>query len=190
MLPSQYSWLTKELEEQGGPKALVVAAERYGTLEKPGTPDNPTIIAMADKIAELFPSDYNTWAGRFYDDDGIAWCGLFTAYCEAMAGRAPVDKYLSALAWRKYGSAVEHPMLGDILVKPRSGGGHVTRYVAEDDTHYHCIGGNQSDAVTIARYPKSGISWSFRRPPYRVTPPNVRVVHVAAGGTPTAGSEA
>ncbi len=145
---------------------------------------------MADEIARLFPTNYNTWAGTFYDDDGIAWCGLFHAYCEAVAGRAPVDKYLSALAWRKFGIGVDRPMLGDTLVKPRSGGGHVTRYVAEDETHYHCIGGNQSDAINIVRYPKVGIDWTFRRSPYTKQPANVRVVKVAAGGAPAAGSEA
>ena len=180
MLPARYKWLLDE----PGPKALLVAVGLYGTFETPGHANNPGIIRMAGKIAELFPSNYNQWASTFYDDDGIAWCGLFAAFCEAMAGHAPVDKYLSALAWRKYGAPVANPMLGDLLIKPRSGGGHVTRYVAEDPTHYHCIGGNQSDGVNIVRYPKMGVAWTFRRASYRVQPSNVRVVHVAASGTP------
>ncbi len=189
-LPAQYAWLEKELAEQGGPKAVVEAVRIYGTLERPGTADNPVILEMADTIAERFPSNYNTWASTFYDDDGIAWCGLFAGYCETLAGRAPVDKYLSALAWRKYGIAVPKPMLGDLLIKTRSGGGHVTRYIAEDETQFHCIGGNQGNQVSILRYPKKGIDWSFRRPPYRVQPLNVRVIKVEPGGTAAAGSEA
>jgi uncharacterized protein (TIGR02594 family) len=183
-LPQAYAWLTKE----PGPKALIEAVKLCGTLEKPGAADNPLILGWADEVARLFPGAYNTWAGGWYEDDEIPWCGLFMAICHARAGRRPPDKYLSALAWRSFGIGVERPMLGDTLIKSRKGGGHVTMYVAEDATHFHCLGGNQSNAVSIVRYPKAGIDWAFRRPPYNAQPANVRIVTVAAGGAPAAGS--
>ena len=42
-----------------------------------------------------------------------------------------------------------------MLVFERDGGGHVGFYVGEDGTHYHVLGGNQDDAVSIAKIAKS-----------------------------------
>jgi hypothetical protein len=42
-----------------------------------------------------------------------------------------------------------------VLVFQRPGGGHVGFYVGEDATAYHVLGGNQGDAVTIARIAKA-----------------------------------
>lgn len=184
-LPAQFAWLA----EEKGPLAIVEAVKHVGTLEGSGSHDNPIIIGWADTIAKLFPGGYDDWAASFYGQDSIAWCGLFHAYCQAMAGRHPVDKYLSALEWRDFGHGVVSPMLGDTMVKTRAGGGHVTFYVGEDADHYYCLGGNQSDAVTIARYAKN-LPWTFRRPDYHTQPQEVRVVRVNATGIAAAGSEA
>ena len=58
---------------------------------------------------------------------------------------------------------LDEPTLGAIFVYSRDGGGHVTIYEGEDDEYYFCRGGNQSDAVNVARFPKSrkpvGIMW-------------------------------
>jgi uncharacterized protein (TIGR02594 family) len=186
--PEKWAWLTDE----PGPKALLEAMKVYGTLEKPATADNPVIIAWADEIATRFPSPYNDWAAEFYDDDGIAWCGLGHAIVHARAGRAPVNKYLSAMAWREFGHAVDRPMLGDTMVKPRYGshgnliGGHVTMYVGEDATKYYGLGANQSDAYNIAAWPRGDFKW-FRRPNQ---PENVSPRRVTAGGALADGSEA
>lgn len=180
-----YEWLLAET----APRALVEAVKLHGTLERPGRADNPVIVGWADDVAKAFPGGYNNWAAEFYADDEIPWCGLYMAKVHAAAGRKPPDKYLSALAWRSYGVPADRPMLGDVMVKSRAGGGHVTMYVGEDGTHYHCLGGNQSDQVNIVRYPKA-IDWTIRRSAYTNRPPNVRVVTLAAGGAPSAGSEA
>lgn len=184
-LPAQFKYLEGDV-----PKAVAEAVKLYGTLEKPGTADNPVIIGWADEIARLFPSPYNDWAGKFYADDDIPWCGLGHAIAHARAGRKPVDKYLSALEWRNFGVAAPRPMLGDTMVKKRAGGGHVTMYVGEDAGHYFCLGANQSDAFNIASYPKVGIDWTFRRPAYNNQPASVKVVMVGGGGAAGAGSEA
>ena len=55
-----------------------------------------------------------------------------------------------------------------MLVFERGSGGHVGFAVGQDDTHFFVLGGNQSDAVTIARVAKSrllGARWPATFPP-------------------------
>ena len=59
--------------------------------------------------------------------------------------------------------------------------GHVGFYAGEDDSHYHVLGGNQSDRVCITRVSK-GRLYAARRPLYRVQPGNIRPVHLEATG--------
>jgi hypothetical protein len=41
------------------------------------------------------------------------------------------------------------------LVFKREGGGHVGFYLGEDASSYQVLGGNQDDAVSVARLPKT-----------------------------------
>ncbi len=184
MLPKAYAWLANE----PGPRMLSEALKLHGTLEKPGTADNPAIIAWADEVALTCKSSYNGWAADWYTDDSVPWCGLFVAVCAARSSqdrpeRFPPAKYLAALAWAGWGVTVAKTdaMLGDVLVFVRKGGGHVGLYVGEDATSFHVLGGNQSDAVTISRIDKKRL-YAVRRPSYRVQPANVRKVHLSTGG--------
>ena len=71
--------------------------------------------------------------------------------------------------------------LGDVLVFVRRGGGHVGIYVGDDGTHYHVLGGNQGNAVSIIRIAKARCI-AVRRF-YRIAPPaNVRPIRLAASG--------
>jgi uncharacterized protein (TIGR02594 family) len=170
MLPKPYAWLADE----GAPKMLVEMLRLHGTVETPGARDNPAILAWAKEVG----------LERVYTDDSIPWCGLAMAVVAKRAGKPVVKDPLWALNWRKFGVPVERPMLGDVIVKTRKGGGHVTLYVGEDSTAYHCLGANQSDQVNVARYLKTD-NWSFRRPIWSIAQPaNVRVVKLAAGGAP------
>jgi len=48
------------------------------------------------------------------------------------------------------------------LVFARGSGGHVGFAMGQDDTHFYLLGGNQSDAVTVARVAKArllGARW-------------------------------
>ena len=47
------------------------------------------------------------------------------------------------------------PINGAVLVFERGTGGHVGFAIGQDDTHFYVLGGNQSDAATIARIAKS-----------------------------------
>lgn len=167
-LPKQYAWLAKE----PGPRILLEALKVYGTAETPGPGNNPAIMAWA-KATKL---------DKAYTADSIAWCGLAMAYVALQAGWDLPINPLWAQNWLKWGNPSDKPMLGDVLVFGRKGGGHVGLYVGEDVQSMHTLGGNQSDAVNIKRIAKSRLLGA-RRCPWRVNQPsNVRPVTLAAGG--------
>ncbi|MCV0395493.1 MAG: TIGR02594 family protein [Rhizobiaceae bacterium] len=149
-------------ETRPKPKAVagslpwIVEAERLkGTREAAGAANNPVIMKWAD--------DLDQW----YSGDDVPWCGLYVAHC--MAVGAPLDPQdfnrLGAREWLKYGRAVD-PQKGAILVFWRGSKagwqGHVGFYVGEDAGAYHVLGGNQSNAVTVARIARNrllGARW-------------------------------
>ncbi len=145
------------------PAHLQTAREITGTLEASGSADNPVILGWATEIGRRFPdmADYC----RVYTHDSIPWCGLTVAYCLAHNGIRPVygdadtDRFLWARAWAHYGNPVSSPEPGDILVFD----GHVSFYEGTDGDYYLCRGGNQSDAVNTARYPRTAVI-AIRRP--------------------------
>lgn len=189
--PVQYAYL---LRDPIAPRLVVEALKLYGVHEVAGPANNPTIVAWAAEVATATRSAYADWAADFYNADAIPWCGLFVALCavrsaDGRADRLPEHKYLSALEWRNWGVTVpvKDAVVGDVGISQRNGGGHVFIIVGEDATHFHILGGNQSDQVNIVRKAKADVI-AVRRPPYRVQPPGARKVMVAASGA-LAGSE-
>lgn len=166
-LSAQYAWLGRET----GPKMLVEALKLYGTVEGPGTKDNPTILAWAAEIG----------LAKTYSHDSIPWCGLFIGLVAHRAGKEVVDSPLWALSWADFGKPAPVPMLGDVLTFKRDGGGHVGLYVGEDVSAYHVLGGNQSDQVCITRIARPRL-YRARRPEYVEQPANVRKIELAANG--------
>lgn len=94
-------------------------------------------------------------------------CGDFVETCIRMA--LPDEPLLGAVGtnpywarnWLLFGQAVQ-PITGAVLIFERGSGGHVGFAIGQDDTHFYVLGGNQSDAVTIARIAKSrllGARW-------------------------------
>lgn len=164
-LPTEYAWLSKE----GAPRMLVEALKLYGTKEVIGIGDNPVILEWAKEV------------GVSYSADEVPWCGLFAAVVAHRAEKEPPHDPLWALNWKSFGQGVTAPMLGDVMVFTRNGGGHVTLYVGEDAACWHCLGGNQGDAVSFSRIPKTRKHWA-RRPTYTTQPANVRAIHLAATG--------
>jgi uncharacterized protein (TIGR02594 family) len=166
-----YDWL----KEEKSPRILVQAVKLIGTKEIVGKEHNPTIMFWAKELK----------LSSVYNADEIPWCGLFIAYCCKMAGLDVIDKPLWALSWSNWGSPVTEPMLGDVLTFKRDGGGHVGIYVGEDVTHYHVLGGNQGNAVSVSRIVKSRL-FKARRTEWKIAQPaNVRKVHLAAKGVIT-----
>ena len=113
--------------------------------------------------------DWLTRDGRSLGDPSKdPWCGDFVETCSRMG--LPDEPLLCALGTNPYwarnrllfGQAVQ-PITGAVLIFERGSGGHVGFAVGHDDTHFYVLGGNQSDAVTIARIAMSrllGARWS------------------------------
>lgn len=170
-----YEWLWDE----PGPKMLTEALKLYGTHEVQGPKNNPAIMGWAKEVKTTYPGD------------ATAWCGLYVAIAAHRAGwdDSPNGNALWARNWASWGTPQKVAMLGDVLVFPRGQGGHVALYVGEDDTHYHILGGNQSDQVNIVRKAKTPIL-AIRRAPWKISQPeNVRRIFLKAGGAPASASE-
>lgn len=173
-LPAQYQWLA----EEDGPRMLREALALYGTLETPGSRDNPIIIGWARELG----------LDRVYSDDAIPWCGLFQAVVAKRATWDIPSTPLWARSWAQWGNPLQpgdRASLGDVLVFSRKGGGHVGQYVGETGAFYHVLGGNQDDAVNIRMIAKARCI-AVRRAPWRVSQPeNVRAIKLSRGGTPS-----
>ncbi|WP_413874579.1 CHAP domain-containing protein [Albidovulum sp.] len=101
------------------------------------------------------------------------WCGDFVETCIRMC--LPDEPLLGALGsnpywarnWLLFGQGTK-PVPGAVLVFERGQGGHVGFAIGQDGTHFHVLGGNQSDAVTVARIAKTrllGARWPATVPP-------------------------
>jgi len=154
-----------------------IAESLLGTREIRGARHNQVIMSWAEKL------------GLWYPDDETPWCGLFVANClaTALSDEPNPGNPLGARNWQKFGREIETPTLGAVVVfwrGSRNGWkGHVGFYDGEDATHIHCLGGNQSNKVSIARISKSrllGYYWAET-----VALPNTGRVHRSATGEVT-----
>jgi uncharacterized protein (TIGR02594 family) len=156
----------KKIMTDTAPPWLATMREITGTK---ALGDNPVILSWPNKIGELFPETASYC--REYTHDSIAWCGLTVGYCMALNGIRPVfgatdtDRFLWAAAWLEFGTPVDTPQLGDIVVFQFSGGGHhVTLYEQTTGDSYVCRGGNQGHQVRVSNF-ASGACMGIRRPP-------------------------
>lgn len=188
VVPKKYEYLTREPLP---PRMVAEALKTLGVLESPGASDNQVILGWADEVAATCGGAYNKWAADFYNKDSIPWCGLYMAVIAGRAanGRAerfPPRSYLAALAWCNWGEPASEAdiSVGDVVVLTRKGGGHVfiALAVSDDGGRVMGIGGNQSDAVTIAEFSMKRV-YAVRRPPYLARPPGSRRVVLRADGT-------
>jgi len=174
-LPDQYKWI----DQEGAPRILIEMRKLYGIKEVPGAGDNPVILNFAKEVG----------VQEDYKHDETAWCGLTVAVAVHRSGYDIVQDPLWALNWAKFGTEVQVAMLGDLLIKKRFNaqgrliGGHVTLYIGEDNAgYYHCLGGNQSDAVSFARINRNLFSY-IRRCPWKIAQPTqVRRIILSASG--------
>ncbi len=178
MLPESYAWLRRE----PGPPLLNEALQLYGVQEEPGDADNPLILSWAK---ELNVTDC-------YYHDATAWCGLFMGIVANRAGYAlpfaAPREILWAMNWKRFGDPAPVPMLADVLVFARpGGGGHVGLYVGEDAEAYHVLGGNEGDAVSIVRI----LRWRFvaARRAAGLVAPNIRPIRLSPSGAPASADE-
>ncbi|MCK0531440.1 TIGR02594 family protein [Sphingobium agri] len=166
------------------PAWLLAARRLLGTREAAGAANNGTILGWAKLLGLKV-------LGIAYNADSVPWCGLFVAHCLKAAGidLSNMKVAVRAKAWATWGANLGASVLapGAILVFDREGGGHVAFYVGEDATHYHVLGGNQGDKVSIMRLAK-GRCIARRWP--RGVPVLGRPVYLSASGVPVSGNEA
>ena len=125
-----------------------IARSYIGTPEGPGPENNPVIM-------EMYASVGHDWV----EHDGVAWCAAFVGHCLEKAGIRSTRK-LTARSYLDWGVPVEiaDAQPGDIGIIPRgrsSWQGHVFFIDRIEGPWIWGLGGNQSDAVNIKRYPVS-----------------------------------
>lgn len=160
------------------PSWLRFAREDIGLRETPGPASNKTILQW---LAEL--------NARWLGGDAAPWCGTAMAHWMKRAGIPYPKDFYRAKAWMQWGKPRPKANLGPgtVLVFDREGGGHVALYVGQDETHYHCLGGNQGDAVNIRRFPKVRcVAWRWPSTAQFTGSP----VRLTAAGVPVSNTEA
>lgn len=174
MIQKVYNWV----ETLADVPRVISEAIKLGKVdlrEIPGEKDNPHIMALAEEAG----------VRSIYPHDETAWCAVAMTVLLLRAGRnVPFVGYdrLRAKSFATYCQPIAEPELGDILVFTRDGGGHVGIYLAEDDTTYYVIGGNQSNDFNVTRILKSRLS-TARRTPYVNKPKSVKRYFIQTNGT-------
>lgn len=129
------------------------AAKYLGTKETPGSKSTAIIRQWITAAAD--------WLDK--DDSETAWCGCFRGAIGIATATGVPKAHYRAAAWATWGKPVEvsRPSLwqkGDTLVMSRPGGNHVCLLDRVSGDYVYCLGGNQSDAVTISRFLLSRIT--------------------------------
>ncbi len=145
-----------------GPKTLAVLFD-----EPEGKEPTPAVkipwLHLAAKKRGLHETRNHSILAKFLRSDGktlgdprkLPWCGDFVETCIALALPSeplPTNPYL-ARNWLKFGQDIK-PAVGSVLVfwrGKRSGiSGHVGFAVGQSKSNFYVLGGNQSNAVTVA----------------------------------------
>jgi uncharacterized protein (TIGR02594 family) len=97
--------------------------------------------------------------------DEVAWCAAFAGSCLERAGIRST-RSLMARSYTDFGVPLAKPREGCVVVFWRtsktSGYGHVGFFVRETANYIYVLGGNQSNQISVAPYPKSrllGYRW-------------------------------
>jgi uncharacterized protein (TIGR02594 family) len=139
----------------GDPAHLRAAFGDLGLKEIPGKGHHPRIVSMFAKSGN--PQVV---------DDETAWCSAAIGAWLAESGNKGTGS-LAARSYLQWGTPTDQPKRGDIAVFKRgkpSWQGHVGIYLGRDKGRVTVIGGNQSNAVTVASYPEADLI-AYRRVP-------------------------
>lgn len=125
--------------------------------------------------------------GRWFWEQRSPWCGAFTADCFEQVGIPFPKDYARAKAWAGWGTKLDRPVRGCVVVFGRQGGGHVGFVVGEDPNgDLLVLGGNQNDAVRVSKFLR-GAALAYRWPPGQ---PVARYLELARGDAAASTSEA
>lgn len=141
------------------PRWMKVAINEMHVREVSGPGDNPRIV-------EYHRASDNLDNTPAQENDSTPWCASFVNWVFEQEG-IPGTRHALASSWRSWGQEVPGPRYGAVVVfypgTAGGGSGHVGFVVDWDATHIYCLGGNQSDAVTILRMSLSRVH-SYRWP--------------------------
>lgn len=125
---------------------LKEAWREFGETERGGTRENARIVA-------LFRDAGHPEIAR----DEVAWCAIYVGACLERTGLR-ATRSLLARSYLEWGTALAEPRPGAVAVLSRGrdpSKGHVGFWLGEAGADIVLLGGNQSNAVSVARYPKS-----------------------------------
>lgn len=95
------------------------------------------------------------------DPSKLPWCGDFieTVIAVTLPKELVVANPYWARNWLKFGVEIakDKPVMGAVGIAERDTGGHVFIVVGHDKTHFHALGGNQSNSVSIVRIEKKRV---------------------------------
>jgi uncharacterized protein (TIGR02594 family) len=138
------------LEVDGAPAWLNAGLKLQGTQEKKGRRSNPVVLQMFEDVGHEEITNTDT-----------PWCAAFVG---AMLERNGIrcTKALTARSYLKWGVEIDDPRPGCIVVMwrgPRDDGfsGHIGFFIREEGDYIWMLGGNQGDAVSVAKFRKSKI---------------------------------
>jgi uncharacterized protein (TIGR02594 family) len=144
----------ERIELASQPRWLTLALAEIGNHEVAGDQDNPAILGY-----------YRDAGHPEIHHDEVAWCAAFVCAMLQRAGQAS-PRTLSARDFMRWGKPLDRPRPGCIAVfsrgNPRSYTGHVGFWLGEDSGAIKLLGGNQSNAVSIASVLKTrllGYRW-------------------------------
>lgn len=129
------------------------AVRNIGVKEAPGAAnDNPAVV------------DFFVRAVKRKQADSVPWCAAFVGAMLESTGYAGTGS-LMARSYLKWGKKLAEPQRGCVVVFKRGAApaGHCGFVESWDADTITCLGGNQSDAVTYASFPRSAVL-GFRWP--------------------------
>jgi len=137
------------------PLWVIEGLKWLGLHEAAGDADNPEILNWAKEEGGDIAKEYK--------HDEIPWCALYANMVLTKVGIKGTET-LWALDWADWGEKLAGPAVGAFAPMKRSGGGHIAIVVGRDGQgNLMCLGGNQSDSVSIVPFP-AGRPLSFRWP--------------------------
>lgn len=132
---------------------LAHAWAEYGQREVKGKRDNARILAL-----------YRDAGHPSIKHDEVPWCAAFVGAVLQRAG-LPTTGSLMARSYLNWGQPIDAAQPGALAIFSRGTNpayGHVGFVLGETGSSVYLLGGNQSDAVTVGRYPKKrllGFRW-------------------------------
>lgn len=172
-LPIRYPGTVGPITIEALNRGKVDAPMITGAVIPPWVVEARRKIGLHEKTNNKTLRDYLKSDGNTLGDPAVLpWCGDFqeTIIALTLPTEPMVDNPYYALNWKKFGVPIESVSLGAIApFERRDGngkliGGHIGTIVGHDKTHYHVLGGNQSNAITVSRIAKDRLSGPLRWP--------------------------